>query len=141
MASINVRGILIIAALCVLATVLLIIQPRFSSLTPEDHGRRSRAALAELHNLKVALDAFRADNGLYPTGTDGLTWLVHKPNWATNWRGPYLEMIRKDAWNNNYVYECPGGHEASGYPYDLLSLGPPAEKNPIVNWTQKDLKP
>ena len=99
------------------------------------------AAMTQIGNFKTALDAFHADNGFYPTGTNGLKDLVRQPAETTNWHGPYLESIPKDPWGHDYIYECPGKHTASGYPYDLLSPGTPRENHPIENWVQPKTKP
>ena len=63
------------------------------------------------------------DNFRYPTTDQGLEALVKKPNDPTlkNWRPEgYVEQLRKDPWNHDYVYVSPG---LNGAPYDLMSLG------------------
>jgi general secretion pathway protein G len=92
------------------------------------------AAMSEIQNLRTALDSFQVDNGFYPTNVSGLQDLIRRPIGATNWHGPYVGDIPKDPWGRDYVYECPGKHAAQGYPYDLLSIGPPGASNPIANW-------
>jgi type II secretion system protein G len=93
------------------------------------------AATTQMFSFKTALDAFRVDTGFYPTGTNALQALVHKPVGTTNWIGPYVTDIPKDPWGHDYVYECPGQHTASGYHYDLFSPGPPGARVPIANWS------
>jgi general secretion pathway protein G len=106
------------------------------------HGpARPIAALTQLHSFAVQLRAFRDDTSFNPPGMNGLQDLVRQPAGVTNWHGPYAHDIPKDPWGREYVYACPGEHTKSGYPYDLLSLGPVGESNWIANWTQAALKP
>lgn len=124
----------IFAAAILLARAIL---PKPGSPKPTKLGR----ATAQLFTFKTQLRAFRIDNGFYPTGTNGLRALIRQPTGATNWHGRYAVTIPKDPWGRNYVYECPGKHTASGYPYDLSSLGPPGADKPIANWNIPKLAP
>jgi general secretion pathway protein G len=73
--------------------------------------------------LGAALDAYRLDNGRYPSTDQGLSALNTEPTMEprpTNWRGPYLrKQVPNDPWGNPYVYTSPGS--AAGY--DIVSLG------------------
>ena len=132
-ASADRRSLALMGGICVLVlavVVLIVIAPVNSSPVVT----REAAAMTQIAAFKTALDAFEADNGFYPTGTDGLQDLVRQPAGATNWHGPYSDGTPKDPWGRDYVYECPGKHTASGYPYDLFSLGPPGKNALIANW-------
>ena len=93
------------------------------------------AARADIAGIGVALDAFHADTGFYPIGTNGLYDLLQQPAGATNWHGPYLDKPPKDPWGHSYIYDSPSKHASEGYYYDLVSLGPPGQNTPIANWT------
>lgn len=96
------------------------------------------AARSQISHLTTALELFQNDTGHLPVGTNGLFDLIQKPPGATNWQGPYLRDVRdvpKDPWGRDFIYECPGKHIASGYPFDLVCLGPPGETKPIANWS------
>ena len=55
------------------------------------HGREELIAVEiQMKNLNQALGDFRKDNGFYPTGSNGLQFLVRQPAGTTNWQGPYL---------------------------------------------------
>jgi len=116
-----------------------------AGITPErGHGldpARLNAAVAQIAVFRTMLGAFRDDTGFYPTGTNGLLGLVRQPAGTTNWHGPYAQDIPKDPWGREYIYEIPGTHTSSGYPYDLFSLGPTAGTNVIGNWAFPSLKP
>jgi len=86
---------------------------------------KDAAAKSQIEMLGAALDAYRLDNGRYPTTEQGLEALWTEPTLeprATNWRGPYTrKAIPLDPWNNPYVYVSPGQLNRMGY--DLMSYG------------------
>lgn len=86
---------------------------------------KDAAARAQMEMLGAALDAYRLDNGRYPTSAQGLEALRTEPTLEPrprNWRGPYLRRaVPLDPWDTPYVYTSPG--EANPNGYDLLSLG------------------
>ncbi len=126
-----VELLLVLVILGILAAIVL---PRFTN-------RRRQAEIAavqtQIATFKTALDAYEVDNGYYPKGRNGLQDLIQQPRDAQNWRGPYLQAdaVPKDPWGNDYIYECPGRHNATAY--DLSSAGPPGENTVIGNWTVK----
>jgi general secretion pathway protein G len=85
---------------------------------------KSATAKSQIEMLGSALDAYRLDNGHYPTTQQGLTALTDIPTVDTpvNWRGPYLrKAVPVDPWGEAYVYLAPGQVNLTGY--DLLSFG------------------
>jgi len=119
--------------LVILATLAAIVYPKVANRSEQ---ARITAAQTQISNFKTALDAFEVDTGHYPKGRNGLTDLIQQPRDATGWHGPYLDSVPKDPWGNDYIYECPGKHNANSY--DISSLGPPQKDAPIGNWnTQK----
>ena len=93
---------------------------------------KTTAARAQIASFKTALDAFEADNGVFPKARNGLSDLVQKPRDAVSWHGPYLAQIPKDPWDQDYIYECPGKHNPASY--DISSPGQPGDQTPIGNW-------
>jgi general secretion pathway protein G len=83
------------------------------------------AARSQIEMLGAAMDAYRLDNGRYPTSGQGQEALRGEPTAEPrprNWRGPYLRRdVPIDPWGNPYVYMSPG--EANPQSYDLISLG------------------
>ncbi|MFH1742606.1 MAG: type II secretion system major pseudopilin GspG [bacterium] len=121
--------------LVILGTLAAIVLPKFAGRTEQ---ARITAAETQISTFKTVLDAFEVDNGFYPKGSDGLYDLVEEPNNATNWRGPYIENVPNDPWDNPYVYEYPGKHNDRGY--DLMSMGPDGRTgggDDITNWKEK----
>jgi general secretion pathway protein G len=86
---------------------------------------KTQAARAQIELLGLALDAYRLDNGQYPTTEQGLAALWREPTTApmpTRWRGPYSRKeIPADPWDRPYVYRSPGTDMPTSY--DLVSLG------------------
>jgi len=86
---------------------------------------KSQAARAQIELLGLALDAYRLDNGQYPTTEQGLAALWREPTAPpvpSRWRGPYTRKeIPMDPWDRPYAYRSPGTEMPTGY--DLLSLG------------------
>jgi general secretion pathway protein G len=86
---------------------------------------KDATARAQIEMLGAALDAYRLDNGRYPTSEQGLSALWQQPTSEprpASWRGPYLRKdVPLDPWNHAYVYKQPAEQSRTGY--DLLSLG------------------
>jgi general secretion pathway protein G len=86
---------------------------------------KSTTAKTQIELLSVALDAYRLDNGSYPTTDQGLGALRDRPTRPpvpTNWRGPYLRKdVPLDPWGRAYGYRAPG--ERNRGAFDLESLG------------------
>jgi general secretion pathway protein G len=125
-----------------LATIILLIS--FLWMTAprgHSHGAPIAAAMTQIATFRTALDAFRTDNGFYPTGKNALQGLEERPAGATNWRGPYLssDAVPKDPWGHDYIYESRGRHNTNSY--DISSAGPPRGHVPIANWDREGLKP
>ncbi len=88
-----------------------------------DKAKRTKA-MADIAELKTALDRYYIDNGSYPTTEQGLQALVTPPSQgsnsaqATNYEeGGYIRRIPLDPWSNPYVYQSDGNT------YTLKSLG------------------
>lgn len=90
---------------------------------------RDATARSQIEMISAALDAYRLDNGRYPTTEQGLAALWEEPLVGprpTNWRGPYLrKRVPLDPWDRPYIYRSPG--EESGMGFDLLSYGADGE--------------
>jgi len=116
----------ILVVIAVLAMLAALVAPNvFQHVgTAKDATARSQIEL-----LGAGLDAYRLDNGRYPTTNQGLEALQVQPTtqpMPSNWRGPYLrKAVPRDPWGNPYIYLSPGEFNPRGY--DLLSLGADGE--------------
>ena len=112
----------IMVVIAVLAILAALVAPNiFSHLgTAKDV-----AAKSQMEMIGAALDAYRLDNGRYPTSAQGLEVLRTEPTIEPrprNWRGPYLRReVPLDPWGTPYQFVSPG--EANPNAYDLLSYG------------------
>jgi general secretion pathway protein G len=126
----------LLLVLVILGTLAAIVVPKFSGRTEQ---ARITAAVTQISNFGVALDAFEVDCGYYPRGKNGLEDLFFQPRDEANWKGPYMKgELPKDPWNNDYVYECPGRHNEKSY--DLMSVGLDGRsgtEDDITNWGQR----
>ena len=85
---------------------------------------KSATATSQMEMFTTTLDAYRLDNGSYPSTEQGLDALWERPSVQppANWRGPYLrKRVPLDPWGRPYVYRFPGQANPTGF--DLLSLG------------------
>ncbi len=96
----------------------------------QEEKAKVEAAKVQIRSLEGALDAYKLDNGFYPTTDQGLDALIKKPEAGripARWReGGYLKPARipKDPWGKDFVYLSPGNE---GRDYDIVSYGPDNE--------------
>jgi general secretion pathway protein G len=76
-------------------------------------------AKADIAGIKVALDAFRDDNGRYPTAAEGLAALVQNPKDLPNWKQLY-STLPTDPWGHDFIYRVT----PDGKSYEVLSAVP-----------------
>lgn len=108
-----------------LLVVILIIGLLTGIVGPRLLGQISRSevttAKAQMDAFDKALQAYRLDNGHFPTTTQGLAALLVQPADEQRWHGPYLQSaIPPDPWGTPYQYRSPG---ANGKDFDLVSFG------------------
>ena len=86
---------------------------------------KAGTARSQMEMLTAALDAYRLDNGRYPTTQQGLDALWAEPTMEPQprgWNGPYLRKpVPPDPWDNPYVYRNPGQENPNGF--ELLTHG------------------
>jgi len=96
-------------------------------------------AKQDIRGIESALKLYYMDNSRYPTTDQGLEALTTQPNDPSlrNWRGPYLDKLPRDPWNNMYRYLYPGRNGE----FDVFTYG--ADNQPggeginaeIGNWS------
>jgi general secretion pathway protein G len=127
-----VELLLVLTILAILAGIVL------PKLAGTGERAKNKAAIAQLDAFKTALDLFEVENGHYPKGRNGLNDLVVKPRDATSEWHQYLDVVPKDPWGSDYIYECPGRHRPNSY--DLSSPGADmraGNDDDITNWGDK----
>ncbi|MGH7503333.1 MAG: type II secretion system major pseudopilin GspG [Longimicrobiales bacterium] len=118
-------GFTLIEILVVIAVISLLAALVAPNVFRHVGAAKDATAKSQMEMLGAALDAYRLDNGRYPTTAQGLEALWEEPAAnprPSNWRGPYLrKAVPMDPWSNPYVYVAPGAANPSGY--DLMSYG------------------
>lgn len=113
-------GFTLLELLVVLVIIGLLagyVGPRFFSQIGKSE---TKAAQAQISAISKALDAYRLDNGAYPSTEQGLAALWQAPPGATRWTGPYLQkQPPSDPWGRPYAYIS---REVQG-DFELFSLG------------------
>lgn len=121
----------IIIVVTILAILAGLIIPRYVGRVEE---AKITKTVVQIRELMKALELYRLDNGKYPSTEQGLQALVEQPTsepQPLKWR-QYMDKIPKDAWNNDYIYLCPGTHGA----LDIISIGPDGKEgeDDIMSW-------
>lgn len=130
-----IEVLVVIVVIAILATFVA------PSLFRNVGDARVAAARTQIESFGTALDAYKLDNGVYPSTAQGLMALRQRPTLdpPANWRSPYLRKdVPTDPWGNAYVYLSPGAVNPTNY--DLLSYGADGraggdgENADIVSW-------
>ena len=109
--------LLVLVILAVLAAVVI------PKLTGRVEDSRRKATIAEISNLKSALNTFEQDNGRFPSTNEGLDPLVNKPasGDTSNWV-KLLDEVPNDKWGNPYTYQGPDTLGENDF--NIISNGP-----------------
>ena len=131
------RGFTLVEMLVVISIIALImalVGPRVLNFLAES---KTKAAKIQIASLESALDLYALDTGQYPSSSEGLGALMHRPGGVTSWSGPYLKgnEVPNDPWGRPYIYRSPGEHG----PYDIVSYGPKGQEGgtaEINSWSR-----
>jgi len=136
------RGFTLIEILVVIVVIAVLAGLVAPNVFKHVGEAKSVSARSQIEMLGAALDAYRLDNGRYPTTAQSLAALWAAPAQdprPLSWRGPYLRKeVPLDPWGRPYVYKCPGEQNPAGY--DLVSYGADgqpggeAEAADVVSW-------
>jgi general secretion pathway protein G len=115
------EGFTLIEIMVVIAIIGLLATLVVQSLRGATDKAKRTKAMADIAELKTALDRYYIDNGSYPTSDQGLNALVNPPssgNIPANYEeGGYIRRIPAYPWGNQYTYQSDGSN------YSLKSLG------------------
>ena len=97
----------IMVVVVILGILAAIVAPNVISRIDDASINRAKQ---DIRGIESALKLYYMDNSRYPTTDQGLEALVTRPNDPSlrNWRGPYLDKLPRDPWNNPYRYLYPG---------------------------------
>ena len=128
----------LVVVLAIIAALAAVVAPE---MVRHAGDARTEAARTQIELFALALEAYRLDNGIYPSSDDGLAALREQPvsGRAPGWRGPYLRrLVPADPWGRPYIYQAPGGVNPGSY--DLYTLGRDAttggegEDSDVTSW-------
>ncbi|EAR09732.1 type II secretion system major pseudopilin GspG [Reinekea blandensis] len=106
------RGFTLIELMVVLVILGIIMGLVVPNVVGRGDEARVTAAQTDIQTIGQALEMYRLHNSHYPSTDQGLEALVSKPSGSPepkNWRGPYLQKMPKDPWENPYGYINDGG--------------------------------
>ena len=136
------QGFTLIEILVVIVVIAILATLVAPNVFKHVGSAKETTAKSQIEMLGAALDAYRLDNGSYPSSEQGIAALQVAPTSdpaPMNWRGPYLRKeVPNDPWGRPYMYKNPGEQNANGY--DLLSYGADGqpggedENADIVSW-------
>jgi general secretion pathway protein G len=108
----------IMVVVVILGILAAIVAPNVISRIDDASINRAKQ---DIRGIESALKLYYMDNSRYPSTDQGLEALTSRPNDPTvrNWRGPYLDKMPRDPWNNPYRYLYPGRHGE----FDVFTYG------------------
>src|ERR1700741_3583421 len=100
-------GFTLIEILVVIVVIALLAPLVAPNIFQHVGAAKDATAKSQIEMLGAALDAYRLDNGRYPTTDQGLNALWPAPTAdprPLSWRGPYLrKAVPADPWGKPYV--------------------------------------
>ena len=126
----NIKGFTLIEIMVVVIILGLLAGIVLPKILGREEEAKVSTAKIQMKSIESALDAFKLDNGFYPTTDQGLSALIKKPEVGRipdKWKeGGYLKPARipKDPWGKDYLYFSPGNE---GRDYEIISYGADSE--------------
>ena len=74
----------------------------------------------DLITLESAVKLYRLDTFDYPSTAQGLQALITNPQGVKNWRGPYIDRLPRDPWDQPYKYNRTSKYSQD---FDIFTLG------------------
>jgi general secretion pathway protein G len=109
----------IMVVVVILGILAATIIPQFMGTTDDAKVSTAKSNIAQLES---AIERFNLHMDRHPTTEEGLKVLTEAPTGEEQkWRGPYINVLRKDPWGNPYQYRNPGLHRPASF--DLWSRG------------------
>ena len=128
----HAHGFTLIELIIVITLIAAVMAVVAGKVIQNKHQAEYKIAKTQLTSLSSSIDQYQSDVGSLP---DSLEQLMHAPQNADGWLGPYVKAADlKDPWHNAIEYRKPGADEN---PYSLTSLG--VDGKPGGDGVDKDL--
>jgi general secretion pathway protein G len=114
------QGFTLIEIMVVLVIIGLLAALIVPSVMDRPDEARAIKARQDIRGLESALKLYRLDNYRYPSQAEGINALVNRPESARKWKGPYIDSMPNDPWDQPYRYRNPG---RDGRAIDIYTLG------------------
>lgn len=125
------RGLTLIEILVVVTILGLIAGIIGIQVAKQLEEAKIDTAKIQIKNIQEALELYKIKLNRYPSTAEGLTALASPPGG----KAPIMEMIPKDPWDGEYIFVCPGQHNATRF--DVQSKGPDQvadTEDDVKNW-------
>jgi len=138
------RGFTFLEIMFVVVIIGILAAIAVPNLAKRANWARIKATEAGMKSIETALQTYEMKVGSFPTTEQGLEALVkcpsdvEKDDWGDS---SYLKEVPKDAYNQKFIYKCPGEHNTEDY--DLYSTGKDKKDgtdDDIVNWAKEEGK-
>lgn len=135
--SLRKRGFTLIEVMIVVIILGLLASLVVPNIVGKSEDAKQKLVCVQMKSLSESLNLFRADNGAYPSSSEGLDALIKNPDsqrYKNYSSSGYLggKHPPKDPWKNPYVYTN------SGATFDILSYGADGQQG--GNDDGKDIK-
>jgi len=122
------RGFTLIELLLVLVILAVLAAVVIPKLTGRVETARKNSTIAELANLKQAIETFEVDCARLPNSQEGLEALVSAPaGLEAYWHGKYIDAVPEDKWGHLYQYYGPD--QMGEGQFQIISAGPDGNMN------------
>jgi general secretion pathway protein G len=102
------RGFTLIELMVVVLIIAVLAALVVPKLAGQQDDAKRKATISQIGRVSSILQQFRLDCDRFPTTEEGINALINPPADATGWKGPYLDKLPLDAYDQPLVYTCPG---------------------------------
>ena len=104
------RGFTLVEIMVVVAIIGLLAVMVVPQVFNQLGSAQEKRVAQDIRAIESSLKFYKLDTFSYPSTSEGLQALVSQPGNTGNWRGPYLDTLPKDPWDQEYRYANPGSH-------------------------------
>ena len=133
-------GFTLLEVMIVVAIIVMLAAFAIPNLLGMQDSAKIKTTAVQVKAFESAVESYKAMNGDFPSGDQGLSMLVTGPGNTQDWK-PLMandDVNMPDPWGNKYNYVFPGSRNKYGSSHpDIWSNGPdkqPGTGDDIGNW-------